>query len=59
MRSPLSDGPAIQELVLSFIFVTDMLLRFRVAYRDQEQLVTDPSKIAQRYLRCTTFPLCT
>ncbi len=52
VRSPFDDMPAINEYVLSAIFLVDMILKFRLAYRKNEQLIGDPSTIRTRYLRC-------
>lgn len=52
VRSPFGDMPAIHEYVLSAIFLVDMILKFRLAYRKDEQLIGDPSTIRTRYLRC-------
>jgi len=52
VRSPFDDMPAINEYVLSAIFLADMILKFRLAYRKNEQLIGDPSIIRTRYLRC-------
>ena len=49
--SPFTDGPAIHEYVLSAIFAVDMALKFRLAFREHEQLVGCPKRILQRYMR--------
>jgi hypothetical protein len=49
--SPFTDGPAIHEYVLSAIFAADMALKFRLAFREHEQLVGCPKRILQRYMR--------
>lgn len=49
--SPFTDAPAIHEFVLSAIFLVDMVLKFRLAFREHEQLVGDPKRIRQRYMR--------
>lgn len=37
--------------MLSTIFAVDMVLKFRLAFRKQEQLVGCPKRILHRYLR--------
>ena len=49
--SPFTDGPAIHEYVLSAIFAVDMVLKFRLAFREHEQLVGCPKRILRRYMR--------
>lgn len=48
---PLTDTPAIQEYLLSTVYLLDMLFKFRLAFVEREQLVTDPIRIRARYLR--------
>ena len=47
--SPFTDLPAYHEYILTTVFLVDMALKFRLAYRDQEQLIGDPRRIRQRY----------
>lgn len=54
MRSPYSDSPAVHEYVLTAIFLIDMVVKFRLAFVEHEQLVTDPRRIRARYLRYIT-----
>lgn len=56
--SPFTDGPAIHEYVLSAIFAVDMALKFRLAFREHEQLVGCPKRILQRYLRWGSRTAC-
>ena len=37
---------------LQLIFLVDMVIAFRLAFQDDEILVTDTRRIALRYLRC-------
>ena len=41
-------------LLLHMLFGVDILLSFRVAFHENEALVTDPARTAQNYLRQVT-----
>ena len=49
--SPYDDGNAIYGYIFMAIFGIDMCISFRVAYIENDILVTDAKEIAKRYLK--------
>ena len=48
---PLTNPAVLMDNLLQCIFLVDMVLAFRLAFREDEVLVTDSRRIALRYLR--------
>ena len=53
-RRPFSNAASLHEYVLTTIFLADLVLKFRLAFRSQEQLIGDPAQIRKRYFKCAS-----